>query len=189
MAFLANLRIVHRDLAAKNITGFALSRTEDDHDYMRNLRHNRARLRWSAPEAVSDGSFSEKSDVWSFGVLLWEMHTFGETPFEKIPPERFPDYLNSGQTLVPPESTPHWMVELMHSCWRLKPKLRPTFATLCDRLRNHVQLLKHNEYYLNLSHLPEIFSETPVQAAHPEDPETEGIVENGGFDDSTTATI
>ncbi|CAJ0565626.1 unnamed protein product, partial [Mesorhabditis spiculigera] len=142
MAFLANLRIVHRDLAAKNVlmtaekmakvSGFAESRPEDDHDYMRNLRHNRAKLRWSAPEAVSDGRFSEKSDVWSFGVLLWEMHTFGETPFEKIPLERFPDYLNSGQTLVPPESTPHWMVELMHSCWRLKPKLRPTFCHVAN---------------------------------------------------------
>ncbi|CAJ0570228.1 unnamed protein product, partial [Mesorhabditis spiculigera] len=113
-----------------------------------------------------------KSDVWSFGVLLWEMHTFGQTPFEDITIEELPDYLNNGGTVVPPGDTPHWMAEIMRSCWEFKPKLRPGIGKLAARLRRHFQLMKHSEYYVNLSDAHEMSIEVQDRS-----PVTEAVEE------------
>ncbi len=93
MMYLQSKQLVHRDLAARNIllsskfqakiSDFGLSRNmHEQKDYYRATKGGRWPIKWYAPECVNFGTFSSQSDVWSFGVLIWEMYSFGKQPFE-----------------------------------------------------------------------------------------------------------
>ncbi|KAI8433425.1 hypothetical protein MSG28_015464 [Choristoneura fumiferana] len=104
---------IHRDLAARNvlvsgdltikIADFGLARDVRDYAYYRKRSAGRLPVRWMAPESLENNYYTEHSDVWSFGVLFWEIMTFGCTPYRKLPVHFLYDYLKSGNRLSRPE--------------------------------------------------------------------------------------
>ncbi|XP_065188410.1 fibroblast growth factor receptor 3-like [Sycon ciliatum] len=148
MEFLAEKQIVHRDLAARNIlirelseefleakiSDLGLSRKLFD-DQMYHSKTPRALpLKWMAPECIKDGVFSSKSDVWAFGVLLWEVLTSGEMPYSNIPVFMLLTSFDQGKRLHRPQSCPDELYEVMSSSWRGDPEERPTFKELVKSL-------------------------------------------------------
>ena len=95
-------------------------------------------LRWMAPESVLYGKFSEATDVWSYGVLTWEVFMFGQQPFAGLPNDEVLTMVGQGRHPKPPECPAH---QLMLDCWEWNPKLRPTFHELVRFLTT----LLHNE--------------------------------------------
>ncbi|XP_077293855.1 tyrosine-protein kinase hopscotch [Arctopsyche grandis] len=138
MEYLETKNVVHRDLAARNIlvvdeshvkiSDFGLARKIDKDGYYE-LKSDRALpLNWYAPESKTDGKFSTKSDVWSYGITLWEMFSFGVEPPPwdlNITQDRLSSYLPC------PDFCPNEVYEtLMTACWKLKPVDRPNFTQL-----------------------------------------------------------
>ncbi|CAJ0914731.1 unnamed protein product, partial [Mesorhabditis belari] len=135
LEFLASKNVIHRDVAARNIlltlqktsklSDFGLSRSSNEALY---TSHGGCLpIKWTALEAIEFGIFTEKADVWSFGVLLWEMFSFGDTPYEDLEPSRLLGELQKGFRLIPPHRTPTQISEVMTSCWKTRLTNRPTF--------------------------------------------------------------
>lgn len=87
-------------------------------------------LKWMAPEAIFSDEFSEKSDVWSYGVLVWEVYSLGQTPFEDRPDEEVLKCIKDDLRLTKPENCPDTMASVMKKCWDTSPDARPTFDKL-----------------------------------------------------------
>lgn len=142
MAYLESKNVVHRDLAARNIliqdTGsakvadFGLARTIDDPDEKQ--PEGKVAVRWTAPEASLQKKFSSKSDVWSFGILLWEIYSFGRVPYPKILIADVMKHVESGYRMDPPEGCPVQMHNIMKRTWNLSPNDRPSFKELLTEL-------------------------------------------------------
>ncbi len=138
---------VHGDLAARNILinshgvckvgDFGLAR---ENLYVCSTTHAVARpVRWMAPETLSEGRLTTQSDVWSFGVLMWEIFTLGGTPYRSKAlnlgeSADVLSYLEKGGRLPPPEMAPYDCVRLMKECWLWDPSLRPKFTTIARNL-------------------------------------------------------
>uniref|UniRef100_A0AC35G2Q2 Protein kinase domain-containing protein n=1 Tax=Panagrolaimus sp. PS1159 TaxID=55785 RepID=A0AC35G2Q2_9BILA len=144
MAHIAQHKLVHRDLACRNvlltedlrvkITDFGLC-CDCDHSYTyTGSISKRLPIKWLAPEALLDRLFSEKSDVWSFGILLYEILTCGIVPYATMSNEEMLEFLRDGKRLEAPEGSPENVVELMKSCWHSTPESRPTFVQIRDRI-------------------------------------------------------
>ncbi|XP_033106137.1 tyrosine kinase receptor Cad96Ca-like [Anneissia japonica] len=142
MEFLAATEIIHRDLAARNILineagmckvadfGFAKD-VFGVRKYTKKLQT--APLRWMAPESLVDGVFSTQSDVWSFGVLLWEIVTLGrEVPYYNIRSNEIKKKIKDGVRLRKPGHCPTDLYEIMSNCWKADPEERLTFQRLCQ---------------------------------------------------------
>ncbi|XP_014482974.1 PREDICTED: vascular endothelial growth factor receptor 3-like [Dinoponera quadriceps] len=141
MEHLEDTDIIHRDLAARNIlltsdltlkvSDFGLSRNGI---YVINNVDGKVRqlpIRWMSPEAVRDYTFSSKSDVWSFGIVLWEIGTLGAFPYPSIQDKDLLRYLARDKCrLARPDTTSHDIYEIMCSCWNTSPQKRPSFAQL-----------------------------------------------------------
>uniref|UniRef100_A0A8C4Q168 receptor protein-tyrosine kinase n=1 Tax=Eptatretus burgeri TaxID=7764 RepID=A0A8C4Q168_EPTBU len=144
MAFLASRKCIHRDLAARNILlaknnvvkicDFGLARDiYKDPDYVRK-GDARLPLKWMAPECIFDKVYTTQCDVWSFGVLLWEIFSLGASPYPGVHiDEEFCHRLKEGIRMKPPEYASPAMY-IMLECWFGNPQDRPTFAMLVDRL-------------------------------------------------------
>uniref|UniRef100_A0A3B5BK14 non-specific protein-tyrosine kinase n=1 Tax=Stegastes partitus TaxID=144197 RepID=A0A3B5BK14_9TELE len=142
MAYLEDRNIVHRDLAARNIlvgddlvckvADFGLARIIKDSVYTAS-RSTKIPVRWTAPEAAIYQRFSVKSDVWSFGVLLYEMMSRGKMPYEKSNKEVL-DLLSSGFRLPCPTRCPQNIYRIMMDCWAAEPSKRPSFHALHSQL-------------------------------------------------------
>jgi len=141
MCYLQNQKLVHRDLAARNIllgrkdlvkiSDFGLSRIlGSDQDYYKASRGGRWPLKWFAPESTTRGTFHHASDVWSFGVTLWEMYSYGDEPFPGLGGNEVLELLLNGTRLEKPEACTGDVYEVMHQCWELDPKDRITFQEL-----------------------------------------------------------
>ena len=143
MAYLSNIeiptKIVHCDLAARNclvaeprvikIADFGMAH-ELYQEYYQRGNAGLLPVRWMAPESLSMGKFSVASDVWSFGVVLWEMVTFGETPFTGMNNNSVMQNIKKGGMLTRPNNCPDSIYDLMRKCWRQTPDDRPTFLDL-----------------------------------------------------------
>ncbi|XP_019853782.1 PREDICTED: tyrosine-protein kinase RYK-like [Amphimedon queenslandica] len=92
-------------------------------------------VKWMAAEVLSDKRYSSSSDVWSFGVVLWEIMTRGKTPYEDVLPENMLNYLTTGHRLPQPKNCPDDLFSLMGWCWALTPSDRPRFSHLTVRLK------------------------------------------------------
>ncbi|XP_072050525.1 insulin-like peptide receptor isoform X2 [Amphiura filiformis] len=146
MAFLAAHKYVHRDLSARNclvseegtckVADFGLARDIYQSDYYRKERGGMLPIRWMAPESVKDGVFQCSSDVWSYGILLWEISTLGELPYQGYSNEEAGEYIKSGRILPKREGTPDNLHELMLQCWQYNDKMRPTFFDILHTLEN-----------------------------------------------------
>ncbi|OWA55029.1 Macrophage colony-stimulating factor 1 receptor 2 [Hypsibius exemplaris] len=148
MTYLTSRFIIHRDLAGRNIlvtdgrvmkiSDFGLARYGSDAYTVKNAFIALPVL-WMPPDAILSRQFSEKSDVWSFGVVLWEMFSLGLVPFDspdvaKFSAVAFAEWLLEGNQLFRPAHAPNDMVNLMQSCWSLKPESRSTFTEIWKSL-------------------------------------------------------
>ncbi|KFP66639.1 Vascular endothelial growth factor receptor 3, partial [Cariama cristata] len=150
MEFLASRKCIHRDLAARNILlsennvvkicDFGLARDiYKDPDYVRK-GSARLPLKWMAPESIFDKVYTTQSDVWSFGVLLWEIFSLGASPYPGVQiNEEFCQRLKDGTRMRAPEYATAEIYRIMLSCWHGDPKERPTFSDLVEILGNLLQ--------------------------------------------------
>lgn len=149
MAYLEEQPLVHRDLAARNIlvvredmvkiSDFGLSRMMDYYK----VSEGKWPRKWYAPESLEFGRFKPKSDVWSYGVTLWEIFTRGLPPYPGIGAAQILDYIKAGGRLPPPEDCPQIIYNVMKECWHYEPIERPTFYLLSDEILPDLQ---KNEY-------------------------------------------
>lgn len=109
------------------IGDFGLARDIYETDYYRKGGKGLLPVRWMAPEGLRDGLFTNESDVWSFGVVLWEIVTLAEQPYPGISNEEVLDYVKKGRIMDPPENCNEELYDIMKTCWQFKPRDRPTF--------------------------------------------------------------
>ncbi|XP_040267318.1 hepatocyte growth factor receptor isoform X3 [Bufo bufo] len=146
MEYLASKKFVHRDLAARNcmldetftvkVADFGLARDVYDKEYYSVHNKTAAKLpvKWMALESLQTQKFTTKSDVWSFGILLWELMTRGAPPYADVNSFDITVYLLQGRRLLQPEYCPDALFDVMLKCWHPKPELRPTFSELVSRI-------------------------------------------------------
>ncbi|XP_018422046.1 PREDICTED: tyrosine-protein kinase Lck isoform X3 [Nanorana parkeri] len=139
MSFLERKNYIHRDLRGANIlvsetlcckiADFGLARIIEDNEYTAR-EGAKFPIKWTAPEAINYGTFTIKSDVWSFGVLLTEIITYGRIPYPGMTNPEVIDYLERGYRMPQPDQCPKELYELMVRCWNERPEERPTFEFL-----------------------------------------------------------
>ncbi|XP_053572666.1 hepatocyte growth factor receptor isoform X2 [Bombina bombina] len=146
MEYLASKKFVHRDLAARNcmldetftvkVADFGLARDVYDKEYysVHNKTGAKLPVKWMALESLQTQKFTTKSDVWSFGILLWELMTRGAPPYPDVNSFDITIYLLQGRRLLQPEYCPNALFDVMLKCWHPKPELRPTFSELVSRI-------------------------------------------------------
>ncbi|XP_026856488.2 macrophage-stimulating protein receptor [Electrophorus electricus] len=161
MEYLAQKKFVHRDLAARNcmmdetftvkVADFGMARDILDKEYYSIQDHKRAKLpiKWMAIESLQTQKFTTKSDVWSFGVLMWEMLTRGASPYPDVDPYDMSQYLLQGRRLPQPQYCLDSLWCIMLQCWNPEPDFRPTFSELVQDLQNIHSSLE-GEHYVNL---------------------------------------
>ncbi|XP_030150366.1 tyrosine-protein kinase SYK isoform X3 [Lynx canadensis] len=148
MKYLEENNFVHRDLAARNvllvtqhyakISDFGLSKAlRADENYYKAQTHGKWPVKWYAPECINYYKFSSKSDVWSFGVLMWEAFSYGQKPYRGMKGSEVSAMLEKGERMGCPTGCPREMYELMKLCWTYEVESRPGFAAVELRLRNY----------------------------------------------------
>uniref|UniRef100_A0A3Q3Q6T5 receptor protein-tyrosine kinase n=1 Tax=Monopterus albus TaxID=43700 RepID=A0A3Q3Q6T5_MONAL len=147
MDFLSSRKCVHRDLAARNVLvcggklvkvcDFGLARDlMKDQDYVAK-GNNFLPVKWMAPESIFQDIYSSQSDVWSYGVLLWEIFSLGRSPYPDLPmTQEFYCALKRGYRMNRPEHAPHDIYEVMKRCWEREPESRPGFSSLVVSVGN-----------------------------------------------------
>ncbi|KAL9986761.1 hypothetical protein ACROYT_G000954 [Oculina patagonica] len=143
MNHLAEKDFIHRDLAARNILVGNDNRVKvSDFGLMRQIyedvysakKTKKLPVKWMAPESIFDSIFTIKSDVWSFGILLWEMATMGGVPYPTLTNSELCRLLKTGYRMERPDMCCDEAYELMSECWREDPSTRPSFSELIERL-------------------------------------------------------
>ncbi|KAK9298699.1 hypothetical protein QLX08_008065 [Tetragonisca angustula] len=153
MEYLASKKIIHRDLAARNvlvdhnklckIADFGMSRFANEDGEVIETRHGRNALpiRWMAPESLIYSLFTTKTDVWSFGILMWEIVTLGSTPYPDMTAREVMRNVQNGYRLERPSHCRSELFRVISRCWHADPDRRPEFQTL---RRDLAQLLEDN---------------------------------------------
>ncbi|KAJ8291135.1 hypothetical protein GJAV_G00021780 [Gymnothorax javanicus] len=144
MEYLSNKSIIHRDLAARNcmlnesmtvcVADFGLSKKIYSGDYYRQGSVSKLPVKWIALESLADNVYTTQSDVWAFGVTMWEIVTLGQTPYPGVENSEIYEYLIKGGRLKQPPDCRDDLYDIMHSCWSPVPKCRPSFRQLIDQL-------------------------------------------------------
>lgn len=151
--YLESRRYVHRDIAARNLlvtdhhcvklADFGLSRELEDNYYK--ASKGKLPIRWMAPESINYRRFTHSSDVWMFGVCMWEIMSVGKKPYANLTNSLIMSKLESGQHLEQPDSCPDVVYGIMEKCWQYDPKSRPCFADLTFDLRSALNCIKRSE--------------------------------------------
>ncbi|XP_016997567.2 fibroblast growth factor receptor homolog 2 [Drosophila takahashii] len=179
MEYLASRRCIHRDLAARNvlvsdgyvmkIADFGLARDIQDTEYYRKNTNGRLPIKWMAPESLQEKKYDSQSDVWSYGVLLWEIMTYGDQPYPQIlSAEELYSYLITGQRMEKPAKCSLNIYVVMRQCWHFESCARPTFTELVESFDGILQQASSNpnDAYLDLS-MPML--ETPPSSGDEDD--------------------
>uniref|UniRef100_A0A671PVW9 Receptor protein-tyrosine kinase n=1 Tax=Sinocyclocheilus anshuiensis TaxID=1608454 RepID=A0A671PVW9_9TELE len=142
MSYLEDVRLVHRDLAARNvlvknpnhvkITDFGLARLLDIDEKEYHADGGKVPIKWMALESILHRKFTHQSDVWSYGVTVWELMTFGMKPYDLIPAREIPDLLEGGDRLPQPIICTEDVYMIMVKCWMIDPDSRPRFKELVE---------------------------------------------------------
>ncbi|KAK1175454.1 hypothetical protein AOXY_G107 [Acipenser oxyrinchus oxyrinchus] len=167
MEYLASQKCIHRDLAARNvlvtddnvmkIADFGLARDVHNIDYYKKTTNGRLPVKWMAPEALFDRVYTHQSDVWSYGVILWEIFTLGGSPYPGIPVEELFKLLKEGHRMDKPANCTHELYMIMRECWHAVPSQRPTFKQLVED-HDRVLTMTSTDEYLDLSVVFEQYS-------------------------------
>ncbi|XP_036383539.1 fibroblast growth factor receptor 1-A isoform X1 [Megalops cyprinoides] len=183
MEYLASKKCIHRDLAARNvlvtednvmkIADFGLARDIHHIDYYKKTTNGRLPVKWMAPEALFDRIYTHQSDVWSFGVLLWEIFTLGGSPYPGVPVEELFKLLKEGHRMDKPSTCTHELYMMMRDCWHAVPSQRPTFKQLVEDL-DRTLAMTSNQEYLDLS--------VPLDQYSPSYPDTRSSTCSSGED-------
>ncbi|XP_062906558.1 ephrin type-A receptor 3 isoform X1 [Mobula hypostoma] len=156
MKYLSDMGYVHRDLAARNIlvnsnlvckvSDFGLSRVlEDDPEAAYTTRGGKIPIRWTAPEAIAYRKFTSASDAWSYGIVLWEVMSYGERPYWEMSNQDVIKAVDEGYRLPPPMDCPAALYQLMLDCWQKDRNNRPKFeqiVSILDKLIRNPGSLK-----------------------------------------------
>ncbi|KAJ4935115.1 hypothetical protein JOQ06_016651 [Pogonophryne albipinna] len=145
MKYLSDMSYVHRDLAARNIlvnsnlvckvSDFGMSRVlEDDPEAAYTTRGGKIPIRWTAPEAIAYRKFTSASDVWSYGVVMWEVMSYGERPYWDMSNQDVIKAIDEGYRLPPPMDCPVALHQLMLDCWQRERADRPKFGQIVNML-------------------------------------------------------
>ncbi|KAM3964181.1 LOW QUALITY PROTEIN: tyrosine-protein kinase transmembrane receptor Ror [Aphomia sociella] len=150
MQYLASHHYVHRDLAARNclvsddfvvkISDFGLSRDIYSSDYYRVQSKSLLPVRWMPPESILYGKFTTESDIWSYGVVLWEIYSYGLQPYYGYSNQEVISMVRGGELLATPAACPPPMYSLMRDCWKHTPQRRPNFEEIVNRILEWIQM-------------------------------------------------
>ncbi|XP_030057782.1 fibroblast growth factor receptor 1 isoform X8 [Microcaecilia unicolor] len=183
MEYLESKKCIHRDLAARNvlvtednvmkIADFGLARDIHHIDYYKKTTNGRLPVKWMAPEALFDRIYTHHSDVWSFGVLLWEIFTLGGSPYPGVPVEELFKLLKDGHRMDKPSNCTNELYMMMRDCWHAVPSQRPTFKHLVEDL-DRIVAMTSNQEYLDLS--------MPLDQYSPSFPDTRSSTCSSGED-------
>ncbi|XP_021342563.1 epidermal growth factor receptor-like isoform X1 [Mizuhopecten yessoensis] len=142
MAYLEERDVVHRDLAARNvlvqspgqvkITDFGLAKLLDYNEDEYHAAGGKMPIKWLALECIQHRIFTHKSDVWSYGVTVWELFTYGQRPYENVRARDVPDLLEKGERLPQPHICTIDVYMIMIKCWMLDADSRPSFIELAE---------------------------------------------------------
>ncbi|XP_045491970.1 vascular endothelial growth factor receptor 1 isoform X3 [Colias croceus] len=167
MEYLASRKVLHGDLAARNILlaednivkicDFGLARSIYKNDEYQKKENSPLPVKWLAVECMTDRIFSTQSDIWSFGIVLWELFSLAKTPYPNISPTNLLKWLLEGHRLEKPTYADDRLYDVMLKCWEQKPTARPSFSQLQeilgsfleDNVRNHYVDL--NSAYMELN--------------------------------------
>uniref|UniRef100_H2ZIU4 Tyrosine-protein kinase n=1 Tax=Ciona savignyi TaxID=51511 RepID=H2ZIU4_CIOSA len=150
MKYLESQNMIHRDLAARNclvgrnmvvkVADFGLTRYVLDDEYTSSLG-SKFPIKWAAPEVLNYTKFSSKSDVWAFGILVWELFTGGKMPYRALSNTEVVERVAHGHRLERPQSCPHDVYRLMLKTWDMEPEKRPSFNNLCYEVEDIIDVV------------------------------------------------
>ncbi|XP_058117734.1 tyrosine-protein kinase Fer-like isoform X2 [Anopheles ziemanni] len=140
MRYLESKNCIHRDLAARNcligsenivkISDFGMSREEEEYIVSGGMKQ--IPIKWTAPEALNFGKYTSLCDVWSYGILVWEIFSRGDTPYSGMSNSTARERIDEGYRMPTPEGAPPEMYRLMLKCWSYEPESRPHFDEICS---------------------------------------------------------
>jgi len=162
MEYLSSKKVIHRDLAARNVlvtdqnvckvADFGFSRDVMVNNIYERKSEGRLPIRWMAPESLYDNIYTTKTDVWSFGVLLWEIVTLGSTPYPGMSGSEVMKRVKEGYRPEKPEHCDREIYNMMFYCWDKDPAERPSFTQLVKDLE---ALLTKDTDYIDLNQFPD----------------------------------
>ncbi|XP_050730099.1 uncharacterized protein LOC127005358 isoform X3 [Eriocheir sinensis] len=151
LAYLAQMKYVHRDVACRNclvnanrmvkLADFGMTRPMYENNYYKFHRKGMLPVRWMAPESLTEGVFTTMSDIWSYGVLLYEIVTFGAFPFQGMTNDQVLEHVKAGHTIAIPRGVKTQLEVLLRMCWQRTPSRRPPIQHIIEHLTNHPRLI------------------------------------------------
>ncbi|CAM2115892.1 tyrosine-protein kinase receptor TYRO3 isoform X2 [Caretta caretta] len=177
MEYLSSKNFIHRDLATRNcmldenmnvcVADFGLSKKIYSGDYYRQGCASKLPVKWLALESLADNLYTTHSDVWAFGVTMWEIVTRGQTPYAGIENAEIYNYLIRGNRLKQPPECLEDIYDLMCRCWHSEPKLRPSFGMLKLQLKmiqGRMSMLSSSQdpLYVNIGEAKETSGSNPA---------------------------